>query len=213
MIKAALFDMDGVLIDSEKWHLEAWRDIFKEIGVEIADEEFAYYKGALDLTFLKDFIQKRGLELDIEEWRQKKLKVYLQYMREKIEMFPGAKEFIESLYGNYKIAITSSAWRVSVETAVKKFGLNVELFLGKEDVKEHKPDPEVYTKAAEMISMNKEYCCVFEDSLAGVKAAKSAGMKCVAVTNSYTREELIAIGADLVVDRLDCSEVKEFIKN
>jgi len=205
-VKAVVFDLDGVLIDSEELHFAAWRDLFRERKLNVSEADYEGIVGLSDVVFLERLFAKRKIQEDTMLWLKAKKDIYERMLREKGRVFPGARELVVSLYGNYRLAVASSSWRESVEIALRQFSLLslFEDYIGREDVRVQKPDPEVYLLAAKKLDVKPEDCIAIEDSQYGIDAALSAGMKCIAVRQTSPLCDIEK--ADLVVDDLQDKE-------
>ena len=188
MIKCVLFDMDGVLINSEPVHFEIWKQIFAEQGIAIS---YDVYKGCIGSTvnrlfelvlegYGRDF---RGNPAVPERFRELKN----IYIREKgIPEIKGVCELVRSLKADgYTLAVASSSPQDYIEIIVKQLGLSdcFDLLFSAERVARPKPAPDVFLTAAEALGMKPEECLVVEDSENGSKAAKAAGMMCYGFVN------------------------------
>ncbi len=212
--KAVIFDMDGVLIDSKKMHYRAWRDSGRKYGFEITEEKYDQYFGQTSIPFAKAICAENGVEPDmamIEEWLILKEEYYNDRFREDYCEDPAVNKLVTSLNeSGFKTGVGSSAPVGNIRMLIEVMpcgGFLNEIVSG-DDVSEGKPNPEVFLLAAEKLGVLARKCAVIEDSLHGLKAAKSAGMAAIAITTTHKREELLA-HADMVVDSLDevCPEI------
>lgn len=215
MFKAVIFDFNGVIVDDEPLHLELFRRVLGEEGIPLSDEDYhAKYLGYDDRGCFTAALADAGrteLANDaavIAELIERKAEYYRQAIAERMLLFPGAVELVKTLAAKYPLAIASGALRGEIEIVLQRGGIR-DCFghiIASEDVTACKPDPEGYVMAlaalnatrAEAILPNE--CLVIEDSIAGIEAAKRAGMHCLAVTNSYQAEELT--NADWIVASL-----------
>lgn len=206
-----IFDLDGVIIDSEPLHKGAWKAVFKEKGVLLKDEELAECIGTTDRSLLKRIIRENNLDPDFGKWYENKRKRYNALLKNSLMTFPGVTSLIKELSERYTLALASSAWLENIKFVLNKLELSshFKVIIGREDVGNHKPNPDVYLLAREKLGLPSNKCIVIEDSLVGVRAAKMAGMKCIAVTNSFPRERLRE--ADLVVNTLEDKAILQFI--
>lgn len=193
-IKAILFDMDGVLIDSEKIMLDAAVDSLKEYGIEILPEDFNFdYVGGGEDRFIGGLVKNHGVEY-IPEMKALAYEYYGRYLaKAENVLYCDEKNLLLSLKNRYRIALCSAADLVKVRHNINKIGVEEDLFdciITGSDVTKFKPDPEVFLKAAERINVPPENCLVVEDSVNGIKAAKSGGMFSCGVTTSFTADEL-----------------------
>lgn len=206
-MKAVIFDMDGVLMDTREVYVKATQQLFKDVfGKVIPKKECEGCFGQMDIVIIKHFLTKYKLKGDIEELRQKKKKLVRELQKKNIKIFPGAKVLLKSLSKKYKLALVSSTWKSLIRNALDVFGVRkyFNVIIGKEDVKKHKPDPQPYLTAAKKLNVDVSDCVVVEDSMIGVEAGKRAGMNVIAVRTSYSKDKLKK--ADLVVKSI--SEIK-----
>ena len=213
MIKAVIFDMDGVLMDTREAYYKAARRLFKEeYGKTITRKGYESMFGREDRAVIKHFLKKFGLKGDVEELRLKKREMVQLQEKGNLKIFPGAKELVRTLSKEYKLALTSSTWKTIVKNALDEFGMRkyFTAIVGKEDVKRHKPDPEPYLITAKKLGVKPSECVVVEDSVAGVEAGKRAGTKVIAVMTSYHKDKLRK--ADLIVNSIKQIKIEQFRK-
>lgn len=206
---AVLWDMDGVIVDTAPFHFEAWRRIFAKYGKDYTEDEFKNSFGRRNEAIIPEIMRKPMTPEQVEAFAREKESLFRRLAKNKIKHFPGAVELIRGLAGNnIKLALVSSTPPRNIDAVLDNLGVKplFETIVSGADVKRGKPDPECFLLAASRLGVRPENCVVIEDSTAGVKAAKSAGMKCVAVTNTRRRNELKE--ADLVVDSLKKIDVK-----
>ncbi|MFW5976626.1 MAG: HAD family hydrolase [Bacillota bacterium] len=203
-IKNIIFDMDGVLVDSEPVIEAAAIKGLKEYGVKAKPEDFTPFIGAGEDRYIGGVAEKYGVTYK-KEMKDKVYKIYLDIVGDKIKIFPGTKKVLNQLKENYQLALASSADMIKIKANLKEAEISPEIFeiiIGGDDVSEKKPDPEIYLKTAKKMNVSSKNCLVVEDSLAGVKAAKAANMKCIAVTSSFPRDQLMEAGADQIVNEI-----------
>lgn len=201
---AALFDLDGVIVDSSQFHYESWVKLGEEIGFVMTHEFFRKTFGQRNDAIIKQLVPSATDE-QIAAWGARKEELYREIARGRLVPLPGAMELIQGLKSlGFKLAIASSTPSVNIAFALEQLKMEglFDEFVGAEDVKRGKPDPEVFLKAAQKLGVQPESCVVFEDAVTGVIAAKRGGMKCVAVTTTNPKVALKEAGADLVVDNL-----------
>ncbi|MDA0376384.1 MAG: HAD family phosphatase [bacterium] len=179
MINAIIFDLDGTLVDSESLQYAAYNHAFSEYGYPISHTEWIEW--SQNSYSAKTWIDKRQLPLDPEIIRAAKKKIYDELIREKISLKEGAEELIENIHGQYPLCLASSSRRESIEACLEKFGLKEKFqsILSGTELEKSKPNPDIYLKAAESIGQSPSQCLVFENSVSGLHAAKSAGMRCI----------------------------------
>ncbi len=203
-LEAVLWDLDGVIADTGEYHYRAWQGIFGKKGVTFTKEDFMRHFGQRHDTIIKFAL---GDDLSAEEFNavtEEKQKEYRRIVSENIKALPGAIELIKSLNeNNIKTAIASSAPLENIDIIIK--GLKIQncfqaIAWGTE-VDEGKPSPQIFLLAAGKLGVKPGNCVVIEDAIAGVTAAKTAGMKCLAVTNSHPVDSLRQ--ADYIVNSLE----------
>ena len=200
-IKAVIFDLDGTLLDNNDVHLKAWKQYLKENEKQISDEDFKEnISGRTNKDAIEHIYQKEMTEDEASKYYLEKEEIYRKMYRSDIAPITGLQDFLEELH-KHKIAmaIATSGIQVNIDfmfnhVPIKKYFKKI---VNSGDVSKGKPDPEIFLKAAEALHIPTENCIVFEDSMAGVRAGKSAGMKVVALTTTHTPEELKE--ADLVI--------------
>jgi HAD superfamily hydrolase (TIGR01509 family) len=201
---AVIFDMDGVIVDSEPLHQKAFETLFEELGKK-HDHGIVFhdYYGRSDKILLKDFIERHKLPLELEDLTQRKLKYFLQYLRERRPVFKELHALVPELARHYKLAVASSNFRHIIDVVMEISGLrsHFNVIVGYEDIRFTKPDPEIYFTAAKRLGVRPSQCCVIEDAALGVQAAKMAGMTCIGLTTSLPAEKLAR--ADFVAKNYD----------
>jgi beta-phosphoglucomutase family hydrolase len=216
MLKAIIFDMDGVLIDSEPGHKEVEKTLFKNLGIEVPDEEHNQYIGTTSYYMWEKIKSKYNLGQEIEALVSENRSSYLSYLTscETIEPIYGVKELIKSIHeNNIELAVASSSPINVIETIIKLFKLEkyFDVLVTGDDVLKSKPFPDIFLLAAEKLGVKPEDCVVFEDSTHGVIAAKKAGMKCVGYKNLHSGNQDLT-PSDLIIDNYDDIKVEDLIK-
>ncbi len=190
---AIIFDMDGVIVDSEPLHQKAFETLFEELGKK-HDHGIVFqdYYGRSDGALLRDFIDKHKLPDELEDLSARKLKYFLAYLRERRPVFKELQGLIPELARRYKLAVaTSSSHHVAdIVMEISGLGPHFQLIVAREDVRLPKPDPEIYFTTARKLGVRPSTCCVIEDSPHGIQAAKMAGMTCIGLTSSLPPEKL-----------------------
>ena len=201
---AVIFDMDGVIVDSEPLHQKAFEMLFAELGKK-HDHGIVFheYYGRSDKVLLKDFIEKHRVPFELEDLTARKLKYFLRYLREHRPVFKELHSLIPDLAKHYKLAVASSNFRNVIDVVMDISGLrsHFNVIVGYEDIRFTKPDPEIYFTAAKRLGVRPSRCCVIEDAALGVQAAKMAGMTCIGLTSSLPAEKLSR--ADFIAGNYD----------
>ena len=209
MIQGVLFDMDGVLLDSEEYITRAGMMMFREKGFEVKESDFKPFTGMGENRFLGGVAEKYGIPFNLEKDKARAYAIYEQITRGKLKPLKGVKEFIEQCRKKHlKLAVATSADEVKMRINLRETGLKEELFdtlVNGLEVEHKKPHPEIYLLAAERLGLDPASCLVVEDAISGMKAAKAAGCKCLAITSSFSAQEFRE--ADWVVN--DLSEAPE----
>jgi HAD superfamily hydrolase (TIGR01509 family) len=205
MLKGILFDMDGVLVDSEEYICKAGMVMFEEKGLNVSPEDFKPFIGMGENRYLGGVAEKYGLDHDIEEIKARTYEIYDELVKGMLQPLKGVTAFIEKCRAkNLKMAVATSADEPKMLINLRELGFSKDDFDALIDgtkVERKKPDPEIYLKAAIAIGLSPAECLVIEDAVSGVKAARSAGSKCVAVMSSFDEKELQE--ADWVVHDLE----------
>lgn len=213
MFPATLFDFNGVLIDDEQVHLDSMREVLAPHGIVISDEDYAErYLGFDDVGAFRAMLTDNGrsaTDAEVAELVDKKRPVYMRRVEGSLVVFEGAQDLVRRRAEAGPVAIVSGALRDEIVFALEVMGLTdlIAFIVSAEDTARCKPDPEGYllgiAQLAELIGDEKaKRALVFEDSLAGIQAAKSAGLPCIAVAHSYPEPELLAAGADGVASKI-----------
>lgn len=204
MIRGVLFDMDGVLVDSEEFICEAAVEMFREHGIVAKPEDFQPFVGMGENRYIGGVAEKYNLKFNIVEAKARTYQIYEIITRGRLDPLPGALEFVTRCRNKgLMLALATSADRIKMEINLKEIGLSKDIFhttVNGLDVERKKPFPDIYIKAAENLALEPEECLVVEDAVSGVKSAKASGCKCLAVTTSFNRQELIE--ADWICDSL-----------
>jgi beta-phosphoglucomutase family hydrolase len=201
----AIFDWDGVLIDSSAHHEASWERLAKERGLPLPARHFTRGFGMKNEVVIPKVLQWGDQPELVQELSLRKEAIYREIILERgISTLPGAREWLEQLHENgIPCVIGSSTHRLNIEVSLQVLGLRdfFASIVSAEDVSHGKPDPEVFLVAASRIDRPPSQCVVFEDALVGIEAAHRGGMKVVAVASTNPFEALK--NADVVVHRLD----------
>lgn len=189
-----IFDMDGVLVDSEEFICKAACQMFKELGLTVQPEDFLPFVGMGENRYIGGVAEKYEFPIDIDVVKKRTYDIYLEIIKGALQPLPGVHEFIQTCKSRgKKIAVASSADRRKVLGNLTEIGLELDHFdavITSEDVVHKKPAPDIFLLAAERVQLDPNDCLVVEDAVSGVAAAKVAGARCLALTSSFSREEL-----------------------
>jgi HAD superfamily hydrolase (TIGR01509 family) len=202
LLKAVLFDFDGVLIDSEKAVFLAVKDFLESQGISgVTQEDLKTFTGAGEDFYFDSIIQRWNLN----ESKEKIVKIILENFIKKLaelDFFPGVIQFCKVLKSNgVKLAIVTSASKSLTDKKINKMGLDISLFdllVYGENVKNNKPAPDIYLHAGKLLNIDMADCLIIEDAINGVIAGKKSGAKVMGFCSSVAESELIASGADFV---------------
>ncbi len=210
-IKACIFDLDGVIVDTAKFHYLAWKRLANELGFDFTEEDNERLKGVSRMDSLNILLEIGGVEVDDkvkDELARKKNEWYVElitHMDEK-EILPGTTEFLTLLKENgIKISLGSAS--KNAKMILEKIGI-VHMFdaiIDGTDITKAKPDPEVFLLGAKALNVEPGECIVFEDAVSGVEAAISAGMYVVGIGSKetlYKANDVVKSLADMTLDRL-----------
>ena len=203
MISIVIFDLDGLLADTERLHRSAYQAVFSELGFELSDElyedHWIRHGRGIDA-----FVIKHNLSPDPQLIRHRKAHRYEKLVRAGVELMPGARELLCSLRDKKPLALATSSYRKDAHTVLDELAL-ADFFCciaTKDDVERIKPHPDLFLYVGDKMKMPPEHCLVIEDAEKGVVAAAAAGMKCIAVPNSHTKTNDFS-KASIIVDSLE----------
>jgi beta-phosphoglucomutase len=215
MARAAIWDVDGTLVDTAEIHFAAWQAFAAAHGFAFTRADFAATFGKRNPEIVRQLFDPAADDPRCAEWGEEKERLYRDATdRAGVQLLPGVGALVEGLAAaGWLQGLGSSAPRANLDLILRHTG-TVDRFtavVSGDDVTRGKPDPEVFLKAAEKLGVPAARCVVFEDAPAGVAAAKAAGMACVGVTfvGHHPAERLRDAGADVVVPSLDALAVEE----
>jgi beta-phosphoglucomutase family hydrolase len=202
---SAIFDWDGVIIDSGKLHAQSWRLLATELGKTLAPDSFIRGFGMKSERIIEEIHGWAKKPAEIARLTNRKEALYRKLVAQgKIAPLPGVVEWLHRLHeAGVPCAVASSTHRLNIDAVLERIGLQkaFRAIISAEDVKHGKPNPEVFVKAAERLGAAAGRSVVFEDAYVGIEAAHAARMKVVAVATTHSGEQLSA--ADIVVRQLD----------
>lgn len=212
-----IFDMDGVVIDSNPYHKIAWKKFLSGQGISFDDKLFDdVLSGRTGPTSLRlifgDDLAREKLDRFLEEVDSN----YQTILRQTQDVRPiaGVHQFLDKLgRDGYRLALATSAPALNIELGLKKLKLEntFEHIVGKVDVSHGKPHPEVYLKTLGLLGLPADNCLVFEDSKAGIQAARNAGIQVVGIASGHTKQELLEEGVSMVLDNFIGLEPEQLI--
>jgi len=203
-ICAIIFDMDGVLTDSEPLINAAAVAMFRERGLTVKPEDFHPFIGTGENHYIGGVAEQYGFAIDVPSAKRRTYELYLERVARELHAFPGAVELVRSCkVAGLRVALASSADRVKIDANLRQIGLPSESWdaiVTGDDVEHKKPAPDLFLLAASKLGLASGQCVVVEDAVSGIQAAKASGMRCVAVAQSLSEEQLR--GADLIKPRI-----------
>lgn len=216
MKKAVIFDMDGVLIDSEPAYLEMNFKLFNELGIEMPEEEYKDFVGMDSLKMWTKIKNKYGLSESAEELRltEKNLMKNLLEAGADSMTVKGVPELIrEFRKKNYALSLASSSSRENIETVISKINLrdHFDFVISGDEVGSGKPEPDIFLRVSSEFNLPPEKCFVIEDSFNGIAAAKKAGMHCIGFSAFNSNSQNLS-EADMIVNSFTGKDFKEIIK-
>jgi HAD superfamily hydrolase (TIGR01509 family) len=202
-----ILDMDGVVCDSEAFITEAVCRMFSEThGVTLRPEDFPPFVGTGEEYALCGIAKKHGVTLTMPRDKDRTYAIYLKMIRGRLKPLPGALDFIDACHQRgLKLAIATSAERIKLDGNLREIDLPLERFdacVTGDEIQRKKPAPDIFLLAAQRLGLTPARCLVVEDALSGIKAAKSAGCRCLALTTTFDKQTVLAAGADWVAPDL-----------
>jgi beta-phosphoglucomutase len=195
-IKAILFDMDGVLVDSMNYHMESWKQLLETFGIYIAERFIYEHEGAMGLDIIQELFHKTGLSIDgnqVMEIYDQQNRIFREEYLGMVRLYPETLTLIEEFQQRgLRLGLVTSSRMNLVEQIWEDYQcLNrFDTIVTADDVTRFKPNPDPYLRALEKLEQEPESCLVIENAPAGIEAAKAAGLLCYAVTTTLPRESL-----------------------
>jgi beta-phosphoglucomutase family hydrolase len=190
---AVIFDMDGVIVDNMPYHKKAWKIFIEKYNPEMDLDEFIYHFGKSNLNLLTILFGKKISDSKIRALAEEKEALYRKIYAPEVSPLPGFIPFLKTLKKTgVKTAVATAAPKANLDFLLEHIEVRGEfdVLIDDSEVNKGKPDPEIYLKAAKKLGYPPESCLVFEDSLAGIQAARRAGMKVIGVATTNPQEKL-----------------------
>jgi len=202
MKKAVIFDMDGVIAETEHAHIVAEKQTMLKYGIKISEDELHEYTGTTAKVMFTSLIKKHRLDTTFDRIFKEKEEILFKLLEEDVQPTKGVIDLLRKLRKmKVKLAVASSSHKRMIEYVLKKLEI-IDFFdsiVGAEDIDRSKPDPEIFLISAKRLNVKPEECIVVEDSKLGVEAAKKAGMKCLGYVNPSSGKQDLS-KADFVAD-------------
>lgn len=196
--RAVIFDMDGVLTDSEPMICAAARAMFLEFGLKVQPDDFLPFVGTGENSYLGGVASKYQFPIDIPAAKKRTYEIYLEMAPGHLKAFPGAEKLVkECKAAGLKIGLASSADPIKIEANLAAINLPPAFWgavVSGADVAHKKPAPDLFLEAARQLGEAPERCIVVEDAMHGIQAAVAAGMRCVAVAHTFPSDQLSGAG-------------------
>jgi HAD superfamily hydrolase (TIGR01509 family) len=214
-IRAVIFDMDGLLVDSEPLINAAAIAMFNEKGLVVQPEDFLPFVGAGEDRYIGGVAEKYQFPLDVPQAKKRTYEIYLDLVPTRLEAFPGVHALVQTCrQAGLRVAVASGTDRVKALAGLRKIGLPEESWdtvVSGEQVQRNKPAPDIFLSTAQKLGVDPSACVVLEDSVNGVRAAKAAGMRCVAVAQTFPASRLQQ--ADVVRDTVMDVQLNDLIQD
>lgn len=200
--QALIFDMDGVLINSEPLHERSKREALAQAGIKVPEERFASYTGRSDTVMIADLAAENGLDEARGAEILKAKHVIYESLEHELQPIEGGVEFLQWAQGRFRLALATSANTRNRKATSEILGIAplFETAVDAADFEHPKPSPEVFQIALQRLGLEADACWIVEDAVNGIVAAKAAGCFAVGLTTSFSRQTLLDAGADLVID-------------
>ena len=200
-VNAAIFDLDGTLIDNNTYHLQSWLQYLKDKNREMTEEEYkANVNGRTNKDVIEYIYQRKMEDEEAMKYAHEKEAIYRELYAPYIKPVAGLLELLEKLRSlSIPMAIATSGIQVNIDFLFEHIPIRsyFDVIVNSAHISKGKPDPEIYIKTAELLKVSPAECLVFEDAVVGINSAKAAGMKVVGVLTTHKAEELS--GADILI--------------
>ena len=204
MITTIIFDLDGLLADTEGLHFQSYREVLAQHGVDVNLAQYIehWIRRGQGVTA---WAEEHGLTLDVPLIRKQKFARYQELVQASVQPMPGAVEVLRRLHSAYRLALASASHGNSVLWVLNCLSIThyFDNILSGDDVQRAKPFPDIFLKSAQNLNVDPSECLVLEDAERGVRAAHNAEMKCIAIPNQYTREQDFSLATCVVTSLHD----------
>ncbi|RZJ35394.1 MAG: HAD family hydrolase [Flavobacterium sp.] len=217
MINCVIFDMDGVIVDTEPVHYHAYQLHFRELNIEVSDEMYATFTGNSTRNVYQKLKAHFNLRHEVEDMINAKRSLFNDAFDTKVDLYllDGVEKLIQDLHSNgIQLILASSSAKVTIDRVFRRFDLHryFSHIVSGEDFPKSKPDPAIFEKASQLSGLPKSDCVVIEDSTNGILAAKAAGLKCIGYASINSKLQDLS-AADAVIkhfDELDYLKIRNF---
>jgi len=201
--RAAIFDLDGVLVNTGPFHLRSWYDLAEKEGFEMSDELFYSTFGMQNYQIIPQLANRPLSRADIDRLSDWKEARYRELIKGRLVLLPGVKQLLQDLKrSGFRLAVGSSTPRVNLDFMLNETSSHdyFDALVSGEEVQNGKPAPDTFLKAAQKLHLPPSRCAAIEDAVQGIHAAKAANMKVIAITTTRPRKDLHQ--ADLIIDSM-----------
>ena len=203
MIKALIFDMDGLMIDSERLYFQAEDEMAKKFGVELQEETLGKMMGTKPIEGLAIFVKDLKLPISAQEALDMRNKIMRKKLRTELEAMPGLFHILDTFFNRLKLAVCTGAQEEFLDIVVDRLKIREKfnVLQCSDEIDKGKPEPEIYLKTCEKLAVSPQECFVLEDSANGATAGKRAGCQVIAIPSEYTQSQDFT-SADFIVSDL-----------
>jgi len=203
LIKALIFDMDGLMIDSERLYFQAEDEMAKKFGVELQEETLGKMMGTKPIEGLAIFVKDLKLPISAQEALDMRNKIMRKKLRTELEAMPGLFHILDTFFNRLKLAVCTGAQEEFLDIVVDRLKIREKfnVLQCSDEIDKGKPEPEIYLKTCEKLAVSPQECFVLEDSANGATAGKRAGCQVIAIPSEYTQSQDFT-SADFIVSDL-----------